>query len=118
MGNRVDVARTPRSRCATCSKVIVKGTARVVDDSKPPRFFHVSCAAGSHPELTAEALANVEEGAVFEREDVEAKIAPAVQQAARRKHVERALHAIDNPEHDDVARELLEQLEDDPDNAA
>src|SRR6188508_2674464 len=89
MGNRIEVAKSGRSKCVTCNEAILKGTPRLSEEYNDigipeliHRFYHLKCAAAVHPEVVAAALAHVDDGVEFDRAEIEAKIAPAVARAA------------------------------------
>lgn len=131
MGNRIEVAKSGRSKCVTCNEVIPKGTPRLSEEYNDigipdliHRFYHLPCAAAVHPEVVAAALAHVDHGVVFDRAAIEAKIAPAVQRAAElRKEKYLAQQAEKEAktkavivEADETTIELLAQLDGNPED--
>lgn len=139
MGNRIEVAKSGRSKCCTCNAAIPKGTPRLSEEyndlSIPDeygqasgrlihRFYHLKCAAAVHPEVVAAALQHVDSGVEFDRAEIEAKIAPAVARAtelrrekylAQQAEKEAKTKAI-IVEADDTTNELFGQLEGDPED--
>ena len=115
----------------TCDQVIVKGTPRLSEETSDigipdliHRFYHLKCAAAVHPEVVAAALANVDHGVVFDRAEIEAKIAPAVERAVElRKQKYLAQQAEREAKTaaiivatDDTTNELLAQLDGNPED--
>ena len=139
MGNRIEVAKSGRSKCCTCNELIPKGTPRLSEEyndlSIPDeygkssgrlihRYYHLKCAAAVHPETLAAALQHVDVGVEFDRAAIEAKIAPAVARAtelrtekylAQQAEKEAKAKAI-IVEADDTTNELLAQLEGNPED--
>lgn len=131
MGNRIEVAKSGRSKCVTCNEAILKGTPRLSEEYNDigipdliHRFYHLRCAAAVHPEVVAAALAHVDHGVEFDRAEIEAKIAPAVARAAeQRKQKYLAQQAEKDAktkavivEADEQTTELLAQLDGNPED--
>ena len=131
MGNRIEIAKSGRSKCVTCNEVIAKGTPRLSEEYNDigipdliHRFYHLKCAAAVHPEVVAAALQHVDHGVVFDRAEIEAKIAPAVQRAtelrkakylAQQAEKDAKTKAFVVPA-DDTTTELLAQLDGNPED--
>ena len=131
VGNRIEPAPTSRSKCITCGERIEKGAARLAEEysdiSIPKlifRYYHVRCAAAVHPEMVRRALGDVRPGAVFDRAEIEEKLASRLAYAdeQRRKTFEarQAERAAAAPvvAADETTRDLLAQLEADPEDPA
>jgi hypothetical protein len=131
MGNRIEIAKSGRSKCVTCNEPIAKGTPRLSEEYNDigipdliHRFYHLKCAAAVHPEVVAAALANVDHGVEFDRAEIEAKIAPAVARATElRKQKYLAQQAERDAktqtiiiEADEQTTALLSQLDADPED--
>ncbi|MDQ3339591.1 MAG: PARP-type zinc finger-containing protein [Myxococcota bacterium] len=131
MGNRIEVAKSGRSKCCTCNEVILKGTPRLSEEYNDigipdliHRFYHLKCAAAVHPEIVAAALQHVDHGVVFDRAEIEAKIAPAVQRATEQRKAKYLAQQAEKEakakaiivEADDTTNELLAQLEGNPED--
>lgn len=128
-GNRIEVAKSGRSKCVTCNEAIAKGGVRLAEEyhdigiPEPiHRFFHLKCAAAVHPELVASALQHVDHGVEFDRAEIEAKIAPAIARAAEARKQKYLAQLAEKDAKvkpivvatDDTTNELLDQLCDDP----
>jgi Protein of unknown function (DUF3553) len=131
VANRIEIAKSGRSKCVTCNEVILKGTPRLSEEYNDigipdliHRYYHLKCAAAVHPEIVHAALAHVDEGVDFDREEIEAKIAPAVARAAeQRKEKYLAQQAEKDAktklvivEADEVTSKLLAQLDGAPED--
>jgi hypothetical protein len=139
MGNRIEVAKSGRSKCCTCNEAIPKGTPRLSEEyndlSIPDeygktsgrlihRFYHLKCAAAVHPETVAAALQHVDIGVEFDRAEIEAKIAPAVARATELRRTKYLAQQAEKEakakaiivEADDTTNELLAQLEGNPED--
>lgn len=131
MGNRIELAKSGRSKCVTCNEPIAKGTPRLSEEYNDigipdliHRFYHLKCAAAVHPEVVAAALQYVDHGVVFDRAEIEAKIAPAVQRAAELRKAKYLAQQAEKEareravivEADATTLELLAQLEGDPEH--
>ena len=130
MGNRIEVAKSGRSKCVTCDEVIPKGGVRLAEETRDigipdliHRFYHLKCAAAVHPEVVAHALQHVDDGVDFDRAEIEAKIAPAIARATearKQKYLEqvaeREAKQVKVVEYDDTTSELLSQLDDNPED--
>jgi len=125
--HRIEAAKSSRSKCATCSAVIAKGTVRVAEEYRDigipdllHRFYHLRCAAAVHPELVATALRDVEHGLVFDRAELEAKIAPALERERQQRLAKYAAQLAERDAQrpaaatDATTTELLAQLANDP----
>lgn len=131
MANRIEIAKSGRSKCVTCNEVILRGTPRLSEEHNDigipdliHRFYHLKCAAAVHPEIVHAALAHVDDGVEFDREEIEAKIAPAVARAAElRKEKYLAQQAEKDAktklvivEADETTNQLLSQLDGAPED--
>jgi uncharacterized protein (TIGR02996 family) len=130
-GNRIETAKSGRSKCVTCNEPIARGAVRLAEEYRDigipepiDRFFHVRCAAAVHPELVASALQNVEIGVQIDRAELEARIAPALARAQEARTQKYLAHLAEKQATakpmvvavDDTTTELLDQLADHPDD--
>jgi hypothetical protein len=87
------------------------------------RFYHLKCAAAAQPELLHHALREVRPGTIFDRADIEARIAPAIERAKQQRissyEAKRAitLHVAPHIAADATTLAVLAELEANPDNA-
>jgi hypothetical protein len=131
MGNRIEVAKSGRSKCCTCNEVIPKGTPRLSEEYNDigipdliHRFYHLKCAAAVHPELVGAALQHVDHGVVFDRAEIEAKIAPAIARATEQRKAKYLAQQAEKEaktkaiivEADDTTNELFAQLAGNPED--
>lgn len=130
MGNRIEIAKSGRSKCVTCNGVILKGEPRLSEEYNDigipdliHRYYHLPCAAAVHPEIVHAALLHVDEGVDFDREAIEAKIAPAVERAAEQRkqkylaqQAEKDAKKLVIVEADETTTKLLAQLEHAPED--
>jgi hypothetical protein len=130
VGNRVEPASSSRSKCVVCNAPIGKGEARLAEEYADigipkliMRFYHLVCAAAAQPELLHHALRDVRPGTIFDRADIEARVAPAIERAKQHRiasyEAKRAVAVAVAPHVADDATTLavLAELEADPENA-
>ena len=131
MGNRIELAKSARSKCVTCDAVIPKGGVRLAEETRDigipdliHRFYHLECAAAVHPELVANALQTVDSGVVFDRAKIEAKIRPAIERATEARKQKYLAQKAEKEaktksyvvEADETTNELFSQLDGNPED--
>jgi hypothetical protein len=112
-----------------CNEAIAKGEARLAEEYSDVgipklimRFYHLKCAAAAQPELLHHALqSDIRLGATFDRDEIEAKIAPAIEREKQKRiaNYQAKLAAAPKPAlaTDATTLAVLEQLEADPEDA-
>ena len=132
MAHRIEAAKSGRAKCATCEQAIAKADVRVAeqyDDPEVPRpihrFHHLDCALTSVSHVVVQALASPIDGDVtIDRAQIERKLAAELEAQRERRRERYAAQlafqpatpaeATDVP--DELAGELLAQLEQNPDD--
>jgi Protein of unknown function (DUF3553) len=129
VGNRVEPASSSRSKCVVCAAPIGKGEARLAEEysdiSIPKlivRFYHLKCAAAAQPELLHHALRDVRPGTIFDRADIEARLAPAIERVEQQRSANYQAKLAAAPPKPQVATDattlaVLAELEARPDDA-
>jgi len=132
LGHRIELAKSTRSKCATCGASIMKGVARVAElfkhgDIANPiyRYHHIECAVDAVPLVVRNALASVAGDAAVDAGAIARRVEDRLERerAERRQRYEAsaaaARAAVAPVEHPDGAlASLLAQLADAPDDAA
>jgi hypothetical protein len=131
MPNWIEPAKTARSKCVICDKVIDKGVARLSEETSDigiptmiQRYYHLRCALATIPDVLRRALGDIRGNAVIEdRATLEAKLAEheAREEQKRKDKYEAAIAAereavVVKQNLDPVTFELTEQLLDNPDD--
>ena len=133
-GHRIELARSTRSKCATCDAPIMKGQARVAElykhgDIASPiyRYHHIECAIDACPLVVRNALDTViVADGIVDRDAIAARVAARLERerTERRQRYEataaaaRAAAAPPAERPDGALASLLDQLAAAPDDAA
>ena len=132
MANWIEPAKTSRSKCVTCDKVIEKGTARLSEETRDigiptliHRYYHLRCALAIVPDVLRRALDDVRDGVEIEgRSEIEAKLEQLLAAAAAKREERYAAQRV-TPEAsvfkvvlDPKTSGLVDQLQDDPHDVA
>jgi hypothetical protein len=132
VANWIEPAKTSRSKCVTCDKVIEKGSARLSEETRDigiptmiHRYYHLRCALAIVPDVLRRALEDVRGDIEIEgRSELEAKLEQLLAIAAAKRE-ERYAAQRATPEAsvwkvvlDPKTSGLVEQLQDDPHDVA
>ena len=132
MANWIEPAKTSRSKCVTCDKVIEKGSARLSEETRDigvptliHRYYHLRCALAVVPDVLRRALTDVREGVEIEgREQLEGKLEALAAAEVAKQHERYAAQraeaeiAIGKIELDPKLAQLVEMLQGDPHDVA
>ena len=130
VSHRIEAAKSGRSKCVTCERVIARGDVRLgelyQDEAVPKpihRYHHLECAIAAIPDIVRQAMPyQIEGGLGLDLTALEARLAISIdghRQVRREQYLAQlavAEPAAEPGEADQLEGDLVRQLGDDPDD--